>query len=73
MKQNTPNTRLKNFFEQAYCKKLANEEVLEHKNRLAKFFSLFIEIDQQNRRNSYEPKNIRAPPKFLFVFGLIFR
>jgi hypothetical protein len=46
------------FFEQTYSKQLADEEVVEYKNRLVKFFSLLIEIDQRNKRKSNEAKTI---------------
>ena len=54
----TTNQKLKNYFEQAYGKKLTDEEVLEYKDRLVKFFSLLIEIDQRNKRKSNENKNL---------------
>ena len=57
MNKNTPDTKLKLFFEQAYGKKLTNKEVLEYKDRLINFFSLLIEIDQRNTRKSNEDKN----------------
>jgi len=55
---NTPNTKLKTYFEQAYGKKLTDEEVLEYKDRLVKFFSLLIEIDQRNKRKRNETETI---------------
>lgn len=57
MNKNTPDTKLRLFFEQAYGKKLANKEVLEYKDRLINFFSLLIEIDQRNTRKSNEDQN----------------
>ncbi len=57
MNKNTPDTKLKLFFEQAYGKKLTNKEVLEYKDRLINFFSLLIEIDQRNTRKSNEDQN----------------
>ena len=47
---NCGNGELKTFFEQAYGKQLADEEVSEYKDRLVRFFSLLIEIDQTNKR-----------------------
>lgn len=56
---NTPNTKLKNYLEQAYGKKLTDEEVLEYKNRLVKFFSLLAEIDRrENVTKTYDSKII---------------
>ena len=52
------NQKLKIHFEKAYGKKLADEEVLEYKNRLVKFFSLLVEIDQRNKRRNNETKTI---------------
>jgi len=49
---------IRNFFEQAYGKKLSDAEALEYKDRLVKFFSLLIEIDQRNKRKSNETKTI---------------
>ena len=49
---------IKKFLEQAYREQLTDEEVLEYKDRLVKFFSLLIEIDQRNKRKSNETKNI---------------
>ena len=46
------------FFEQAYDKRLTDEELLEYKDRLVKFFALLIEIDQRNKRKSNEAKTI---------------
>jgi len=56
--QNTPNTKLKVYFEQTYGEKLADKELLEYKDRLVKFFSLLVDIDQRNKRKSNENKNI---------------
>jgi len=56
--KNTPNTKLKTYLEQTYGKKLADEKVLEYKDRLAKFFDLLIQIDQRNKRKSNEIKTI---------------
>jgi len=52
------NQKTRAYFEKAYGKKLADEEVLEYKDRLVKFFSLLIEIDQRNKRKSNETKII---------------
>lgn len=55
--QITPNPLAK-FFEQAYGKKLADEEVVEYKDRAVKFFSLLIEIDQKSKRKGDETKTV---------------
>lgn len=47
---NNQSKNIKSFFEQAYGKDLSDAEVAEHKDRLVKFFSLLIEIDQRNKR-----------------------
>jgi len=54
--KNTPNP-LRKFLEQSYSKKLADKEVVDYKDRLVKFFSLLIEIDQRNKKKSDETKN----------------
>jgi len=46
------------FFEQTYDKRLTDEELLEYKDRLIKFFALLIEIDQKNKRKNNEGKTI---------------
>jgi len=50
----TQKNRTKDFFERAYGNKLADELVMEYKDRLVKFFSLLIEIDQRNKRKGNE-------------------
>ena len=45
-----PNEKLKAYFEELYGKKLTEAEVLEYKQKLVRFFSLLIEIDQQNKK-----------------------
>lgn len=47
---NKQSSNTKVFFEQAYGKKLTDEEVSKYKNRLVKFFSFLVEIDQKNKR-----------------------
>jgi len=44
------NEKLKKFLEQAYGKELSDAEVKEYKDRLVKFFSLFVEIDMRNKK-----------------------
>jgi hypothetical protein len=58
MEKASGNQKLKTYFEKAYGKKLSDEEVLEYKDRLVKFLSLLIEIDQRNKRKSNETKTI---------------
>jgi len=41
---------IKKFLEQAYREQLTDEEVLEYKDRLVKFFALLVEIDQKNNK-----------------------
>lgn len=53
----TESEGLKIFLEKTYKRSLSDNEVLEYKNRLVKFFSLLIEIDQRNKRKSNETKN----------------
>lgn len=43
------NQKLGEYLEKAYGKQLADEEVVEYKDRLVKFFSLIIEIDQKRK------------------------
>lgn len=50
------NQNLKNYFEKQYGKQLTDTEVVEYKDRLVKFFSLLIEIDQRNKRKANEIK-----------------
>ncbi len=50
------NGKFKAFFEKAYDKKLTDAEIAEYKDRLVKFYSLLIEIDQRNKRKSNETK-----------------
>ena len=54
----TTNDNFKDHFEKAYDTTLSEVEVSEYKDRLVKFFSLLIEIDQRNKRKSNETKNI---------------
>ena len=49
-KTETKNEKLKTFLEEAYGKKLLDDEVSEHKERLVKFFGLLVEIDQRNKK-----------------------
>lgn len=42
--------KLKAFLEQMYGKKLSDEEVKEHKDRLVKFFGILVEIDQRTKK-----------------------
>lgn len=42
--------RLKNFLEQSYGKKLSDEEVREHTEKITKLFGLFVQIDQKNKK-----------------------
>ena len=61
-KQTNPGKkRLREFLEQSYGRKLSESELLEYKDRLVKFFSLLIEIDQGNKRKSNETKIIWNP------------
>lgn len=53
---NTQSEKTRAFLEQAYGKKLTDKEVVEYKDRLVKFFSLLIEIDQKNKRKNNETK-----------------
>lgn len=50
MKKVSENEKLKNFLEQAYGKKLSNEEVKEHTEKITKLFGLFVQIDQKNKK-----------------------
>ena len=54
----TQTQSIRKFFENKYGKKLTGGEVVEYKDRLVKFFSLLIEIDQRNKRKSNETKTI---------------
>lgn len=54
MKQEIKNKKLKDFLEQMYGKKLSDDEVKKYKDRLVKFFSLLIEIDQRSKRKINE-------------------
>lgn len=58
MAEVTRNERLKAYFEELYGKELTEAEVLEYKQKLVRFFSLLMEIDQRNKRSSNETKNI---------------
>ena len=51
-------SNLKAYFEQLYSKKLTEAEVLEYKQKLVRFFSLLIEIDQQNKKRSSENQTV---------------
>ena len=44
------NEKLKAFLEEMYGKELADSEIQEHKEKLVKLFSLFVEIDQRNKK-----------------------
>ena len=48
---------IRKFLEKAYGKQLTDEEVLEYKDRLVKFFALLVEIDQKNKQKN-DSKNI---------------
>ena len=50
--------KTKDYLEKNYGKKLAESEALDYKNRLVKFFSLLIEIDQRNKKKSNETKAV---------------
>ncbi|KKP92824.1 MAG: hypothetical protein UR98_C0017G0016 [Parcubacteria group bacterium GW2011_GWA1_36_12] len=50
--------KLKAYFEELYGKKLTEAEVLDYKQKLVRFFSLLIEIDQQNKKRSNETQSI---------------
>ena len=53
-----PNKNLKTYFEQLYGKELTEAEVLEYKQKLVRFFSPLMEIDQRNKRGSNEAETI---------------
>ena len=53
-----PNEKLRAYFEQLYGKKLTEAEILEYKQKLVRFFSLLIEIDQQNKKRSNETQPV---------------
>jgi hypothetical protein len=50
MKPRNKSEKLKAFLEQMYGKELTDAEVKEYKDRLVKFFSLLVEIDQRTKR-----------------------
>ena len=50
MEKSGSNQQIKTHFEQVYGKTLTDEEVVEYKGRLVKFFTLLVEIDQKNKR-----------------------
>ncbi len=50
MEELTKNEKLKVFLEQVYGKPLTEAEIKEHKDRLAKFFGLLVEIDMKNKK-----------------------
>lgn len=50
MFQTNKSQKIKAFLEQAYGKKLSDEEVKEHKDRAVKFFGLLVEIDMKNKK-----------------------
>ena len=58
MADTIPNEKLKNYFEELYGKELTEAEVLEYKQKLVRFFSLLIEIDQQNKKRSNETQPV---------------
>ncbi|OGC51772.1 hypothetical protein A2982_00635 [candidate division WWE3 bacterium RIFCSPLOWO2_01_FULL_39_13] len=45
---------LKTYLEQVYDRELSEAEYIEYKNRLIKFFSLLMEVDQQQKKKSHE-------------------
>ncbi len=47
--KHTPKS-LQKFFEESHGQTLTDAEVLAHKDNLVKFFSIFITIDQKNKR-----------------------
>ena len=56
--ETTNNQKVKTYFEQAYGRELADEEVVEYKNRLVQFFSLLIEIDQKQKKEGGKNEQI---------------
>ncbi len=53
MKPNDKSAKLKAFLEQMYGKSLTDAEVKEYKERLVKFFSLLVEIDQRKKKGLF--------------------
>ena len=58
MDNNSSDQRIKSYFEELYGKKLTEAEVFEYKQKLVRFFSLLIEIDQQNKKRSNETQPV---------------
>lgn len=44
------NEKTKRFLEVTYGRKLTNQEAIEYKERLVKFFALLMEVDQKSKR-----------------------
>lgn len=55
------NEKLRAYFEQKYGRKLSEAEILGYKNKLIQFFSLLIEIDQQQKRKARQSESIWNP------------
>lgn len=51
------NQKLTEYLERLYGTKLPENEALEYKNRLVKFFNLLIEIDQKQRKGVLRNEN----------------
>lgn len=51
------NEKTRQFLEEAYGRKLSDQEVVEYKERLVKFFALLMEIDQKNKRKEVKNEN----------------
>jgi len=56
--ETSSNQRLKVYFEELYGKELTDAEVLEYKQKLVRFISHLIEIDQQNKKRSNETQPV---------------
>lgn len=50
MKLVSENEKLKNFLEQAYGKKLSDEEVKDSMDRFVKYAALLVQIDQKKKK-----------------------
>jgi len=45
------------FLEKTYGKQITDQEAIEYKERLVKFFALLMEIDQKNKRKEGKNEN----------------